>query len=238
MVSSSILWLDRCASTNDEASKYLRNREYSTVVAQEQSKGRGRMGREWHSPPGCGLYLSHIIYPEFSQELGGTIPLMAGIVVAELCERIGVSVQLKWPNDVLIGTRKLAGILCEAQGTPKQWTAVVGIGLNLRTPKTGWPLDIPGIALDEVCGDLLDPRKIATRLVSGLNERVARIERDGPSDLFQAWSTRGIPIGTRIRRGVLEGTFAGLSDEGALRIQTTEGMETIHAGDVDIIRGE
>jgi len=238
MVDDTILWLDACQSTNDEAAKYIRNRQYTTVVAHYQTRGRGRLGRTWHSPAGCGLYLSHIVFPKCSQQIGGAIPLLAGVAVAETCEALGVNVELKWPNDVLVGDKKLAGILCEAQGLPSQWNAIIGIGLNLKTPSSGWPEDVPGVALDALCDAPVDPRSVARTLIRRLDDRIRALENEGTASIFDAWMTRGLALGTRIRRGELEGQFAGLTSEGALRIQTTHGMETVHAGDVHVVRGE
>ncbi len=238
MVEARILWLDSCHSTNDEAAKHVASGEYTTVVSSTQTKGRGRLGRSWHSPPGSGLYLSHIVSPRFSQSMGGAIPLMAGVAIAETCEGLGVSVQLKWPNDVLINNRKLAGVLCEAQGIPSKWSAIIGIGLNLKTPPGGWPDNVPGIALEEVCEGPLELQIVTKELIRRLNGLLTQIEHEGTTPVFDAWKRRGMALGTRVRRGDVVGTFAGLSKEGALRIQTVKGMETIHAGDVHVVHGE
>lgn len=238
MIDDSILWLESCQSTNDEAAKHLSSRRYSTVVSNYQSSGRGRMGRTWHSPGGCGLYLSHIAFPRFDQKAGGAIPLMAGVAVAETCEALGVEVQLKWPNDVIIGNRKLAGILCEAQGHQSQWSIIIGIGLNLKTPAFGWPNDLPAIGLDAIHEEELDHRIIAREIVRRLEQRLLEIESHGAAPIYDAWSKRSLALGTRIRRGDLEGHFAGLSPEGGLLLQTTSGMENIKAGDIDLLSEE
>ena len=96
--------------------------------------------------------------PEFPQSMGGAIPMPAAAATAEVVASPGVTATLKWPNDVLIGTKKLSGILCEAQGGASAWTAIVGIGLNLRTPSDGWPAEIPAIALDQLTETTPEPR--------------------------------------------------------------------------------
>ena len=238
MADDSILWLESCQSTNDEAAKYVSSRDYLTVVAGQQSKGRGRMGRTWHSPPGSGLYLSHIVFPRFSHKICGVIPLLAGVAVAETCESLGVSVQLKWPNDIFIGSRKLAGILCETQGQPSQWNAIIGIGLNLKTPESGWPGDLPAIALDSIYEGELSKRWIARHLVRRIENRMIELELHGTEPLFESWYERAFALDTPIRRGNLEGTFAGLTPRGALMIRTTGGTETIEAGDIEVVAGK
>ncbi len=235
MVKDGIVWLESCASTNDEAGSLVKDTSVVAVAATAQTQGRGRAGRAWHSPPGAGLYLSWIGRPRFPQSLGSVVPLMAAVTVAELCERLGVKVQLKWPNDVLIGNRKLAGVLCEARGTPREWTVIIGIGLNIFRPEGGYPDAVPAVALDEYTREELDPKDLAEELVSRLDARLTELGRDGGAPVIGAWERRGYPRGSTLQRGDLRGTFAGLTDEGALRLATETGIHTIHAGDVDII---
>jgi BirA family biotin operon repressor/biotin-[acetyl-CoA-carboxylase] ligase len=160
---------------------------------------------------------------------------MAAVSVAEVCDSLDVTVSLKWPNDVLIEGRKLAGILCEARGTPQAWTVVVGIGLNIFRPSSGYPEDIPAIALDERTDHPLDPKAIAPAIVQRLDGHLRSLSRDGAAPVLAAWERRGYPLGSSLRRGDIVGTFAGLTDEGALRLKTETGIQTVHAGDVDII---
>ena len=234
MVNEGIVWLDQCASTNDEAARRLNDPSVHAVAARHQTAGRGRAGRTWHSPPGSGLYLSWIGRPGFSQSLGGLVPLMAAVTVAEVCDTLEVPVQLKWPNDVLVNGRKLAGILCEARGTPQSWTVIVGIGLNIQSPPDGFPPDVPGVALSDLSDRPLDTDSIARTLVRGLSRHLGDLGRPGAS-IIEAWMERGIPLGTPIRRGDTEGRFAGLTREGALRLETGSGIHEVHAGDVDLI---
>lgn len=234
MVNDGILWLEECASTNDEAAARLADPGVRAVAARHQTAGRGRAGRSWHSPTGTGLYLSWIGRPDFSQSLGGLVPLMAAVSVADVCNGLGVSVQLKWPNDVLVNGRKLAGILCEARGTPHAWTVVVGVGLNLHCPPNGFPPEVPGCALSEFTDQALDAETIARSLVRTFSRNLTDMGRSG-ADIVDAWMQRGIPLGTPIRRGEIEGVFAGLTNEGALRLRTDDGIHEVHAGDVDLL---
>ena len=112
--------------------------------------------------------------PQFDSSLGSAIPLLAAVATGEVCWLYGVKVQLKWPNDVLFEKRKLAGILCEARGTPDRWSAIVGIGLNLKRPANGWPTDIPAIALDEVSDGDINREDIAYALTERLDYWVSR----------------------------------------------------------------
>ena len=235
MVKNGILWLDSCKSTNDEAASHLGDSGIRAVAAGHQTAGRGRAGRSWHSPPGAGLYLSWIGQPRFPQSLGGLVPLMAAVTVAEVCDTLGVEVQLKWPNDVLVNGRKLAGILCEARGTPQAWTVIVGVGLNIQEPPNGFPEEIPGVALSELTESPLETTVIAEALTRGFERHMTSMEHAGGSSIIDAWGQRGIPVGTLIRRGSLEGRFAGLTREGALRLEAEDGIHEVHAGDVEMM---
>jgi BirA family biotin operon repressor/biotin-[acetyl-CoA-carboxylase] ligase len=110
----------------------------TVVTAAEQSAGRGRRGRRWSAPPGSALLYSAILRPLDLRHL--LLPLAAPVAVAEACESVaGVSCQIKWPNDVWLERRKLAGILIEAR--PPEW-AVIGIGVNVSIPEDGYPADL------------------------------------------------------------------------------------------------
>mgnify|MGYP002629382423 CR=1 FL=1 len=225
------MWLDRCASTNDEARARLGDPRVLAVGADVQTAGRGRRGRAWSSPPGCGLYLSWIARPGFAQALGGAVPLLAAVALAEWCAAAGHPPVLKWPNDLLLGGRKLAGILCEAQGTPDSWTAVVGLGLNLRTPPGGWPPAMPAAALDGPFA----ARDVATALLPGLQAWLDRVAKSGLAPVIDAWERFAPPPGTRLRQGDVEGDYAGLAPDGALRLLTSAGERLVHAGQVDLV---
>lgn len=227
-----LVWLDTCDSTNDEARARAHDPDVRAVGATAQTAGRGRRGRTWLSPPGCGLYLSYIARPRFPQALGGAVPLMAAAALAELCAELGVTPTLKWPNDLVLGDRKLAGVLCEAQGAPDAWIAIVGVGLNLRAPPGGWPAEVPGVALEPP----LDAPTVAAALLPRFDAWLDRVAAEGLAPVLDAWRRFAPPPGTRLRQGEIEGEYAGLAPDGALRLQTAAGPRTVHAGEVELVR--
>ncbi len=233
-----LLWLDACSSTNDEALARLDEPSVIAVASTTQSQGRGRLGRTWFSPPGGGLYMSWIARPDFPQSMGGAIPMLAAAATAEVVASLGVEATLKWPNDVLIGTRKLAGILCEAQGGSSGWTAIVGIGINVMTPPDDWPADVPGIALDAVDANIPEPEVLARKLMGRLSLWLDRVGREGLQPVLEVWEQFAPARGTPMAQGEVRGGFAGLDQDGSLRLQTPKGIVTIHAGDVELIREE
>jgi len=126
-----VLAFPTVTSTNDVALRHAREHETLIVVADTQSRGRGRFGREWHSAEG-GLWASFLLFPELSPDRLGLITLAAGLAVARTLETsVGVQPELLWPNDVMIGGRKVAGILCEGRGS----AVAVGIGINVNQPE-------------------------------------------------------------------------------------------------------
>jgi len=237
-VTRRLIWLQRCGSTNDEAVKRLHDPTVWAVGADHQTAGRGRLGRAWWSTPRGGLYLSWIARPRFHQSLGTALPLLAAVAVAdELCAR-GLEPRLKWPNDVRLGGRKLAGILCEARGTPTRWCAVVGLGLNLHRPATGWPADVPAVAMDEVHEAVPEAQALAACLLTRFDALLERIPGEGLAPIIAAWERHGPAPGTRLRRGDLEGRYVGLATDGALRLETPSGLQLVHTGDVDLVSQE
>lgn len=238
-ISDGIIWLPTCGSTNDEAWARIDDPAVTAVAATHQTAGRGRRGRTWHSPPDCGLYLSVIARPRFDATLGAALPLLAAVTVADLVAHHFPAARpvLKWPNDVLIADHKLCGVLCEAR-VADDWRAVIGVGLNRRTPPGGWPDDIPGVALDA-----LDPRRdpppaaaLAAALVAAIHRWLDRVATAGLAPVLEAWHRHAPPTGTRMRRGALEGAFAGLDPGGALRLRLDDGsISTVHAGEVELV---
>ncbi|MEE2786321.1 MAG: biotin--[acetyl-CoA-carboxylase] ligase [Myxococcota bacterium] len=227
-----ILELASCKSTNDEARKHLDDPVIRAVVAARQTEGRGRLGRTWFSESGMGLYLSWVGRPGFQFNLGSAIPLLAAVAVSEVLEENNIQPTLKWPNDLLVGHRKLAGILCEAQGTSERWGVVIGIGLNLATPSVGWPDELNAIALDEIISAIPERMVLATAIVDALNQWVQRVEQGGLKPVLSAWMRRSVPIGTPMMWTGQNGQFGGLNGDGSLRFITDSGIHSVHSGDV------
>jgi BirA family biotin operon repressor/biotin-[acetyl-CoA-carboxylase] ligase len=233
-----LLWLPSCGSTNDEARVRSADPAQADVVAvatDAQTEGRGRRGRVWFSPPGCGVYLTVIVRDRIAPAHAGVLPLLAGVVTARLARELGADARLKWPNDVLDagrGLRKLAGVLCESRVDGPRLTAFVGVGLNLRTPPGGYPVEVPAAALETD----LPARTVAERLCFAFVEAVRALPPGDPfATVVPAWLALGPPPGTHLRSGALSGTFAGLAADGALLLDTLQGRRRIDAGEVELV---
>lgn len=220
-----------CGSTNDIAKRLAEGgAPHGTVVtAREQSAGRGRQGRSWVAPPGSALLCSTIVRPLLARHR--LAPLAAGLAVSETCESLaGVSCQIKWPNDVWIEGRKVAGILAEARPDPlpeRSWL-VVGIGLNTSVEVR----KLPG-ELQETAASLGLPA--GHDALTPLLERLDRWLAAGDEAVLDAWRPRDALKGRRIGWSGGEGTAAGVDDHGNLLVTLDDGStETLTAGEVHL----
>jgi BirA family biotin operon repressor/biotin-[acetyl-CoA-carboxylase] ligase len=211
-------------------------------LAEHQSAGRGRRGRTWVSPFGSNLYLSLLWrYPFGPGELGG-LSLAAGAAVAGVLDAEGVpDITLKWPNDVLWRRRKLAGLLLEVAGEAQGPSLVVaGLGLNIRLgADQAAEIDQPWVDLDSIPGPAAARRNLlAARLVEHLVDVMARYGNEGLSPFLPEWERydryRGEPVEIRVGDRSYRGIHAGITSEGALRLQTNGSIETFQGGEVSL----
>jgi len=183
------------------------------VTASEQTAGRGRQGRSWVTPPGSAIAASVIL-----REFDDLLPLRAGLAVADLA---GGSALVKWPNDVLLDGRKVAGILVEARAP--DW-AVVGIGVNV----TSVPPDVADIATSLGREDV---EAALGELMAALDARVAQ----PAAEVLAALRERDALLGRRVRWSAGEGVGAGIDERGALLVDTPSGTTALSAGEVHLL---
>ncbi len=231
---------DRVASTNDEARRLAEAgaAEGLVVTGGIQTAGRGRQGRSWVSPEG-NLYSSFLLRPKVKPAEAGAFGFGAAVAVAETVERLahGIDAKCKWPNDVLVGGKKIAGILLESRGTPEtlDWL-IAGIGVNVaQAPeKATWPAT--SVAL-------LGCDPSVERALETLAARIDHWYRlwlaEGFAALRQAWLARAHALGAdiRIKRNgdEREGKFVGLDPNGALVLELAGGRrETISYGEIAV----
>jgi BirA family biotin operon repressor/biotin-[acetyl-CoA-carboxylase] ligase len=236
-------WHAELGSTSDRLKQLARSgaEAWTVVVAERQKGGRGREGRSWESPAG-GAYLSVLLRP--GSERAALLPLAAGVAVAEAVQAFGVASELKWPNDVLVGGRKLAGILAEASSGASgvEWV-VLGIGVNVAID----PAALPGALRDSAtslaaCGAReARPLDVAAAALARLSVWYDALRSD-PKRVVAAWRQRavpwwGAPVLVRTASGERRGRLAAVDEEGALVLETPGG-ETLrlYSGEVSQVR--
>ena len=201
------------------------------LIASRQSAGRGRQGREWHSPDG-NFAGSTLIQLRDNDPPAPTLALAVGLALIEAIDTAapGRDTMLKWPNDLMLDGAKLAGILLERAGD----RVVAGFGVNLAVAP-----NIPGRATISLDG-ALTPQAFASLLAASLARILTAWRTADPAALAQAWQTRAHPIGTPISvhsapGEQVSGRFDGLDADGALRLRLDDGrVELIRAGDVSL----
>jgi BirA family biotin operon repressor/biotin-[acetyl-CoA-carboxylase] ligase len=222
----------------------------AAVIAEEQTAGRGRLGRAFHSPPGANLYVSILLRPTPPGLLAPTLVLAAGVAVAETVASFlsaPARVDLKWPNDVRIDRRKTSGILVElASEAARPVWAVLGIGVNLNVDPATFPAEFRerATSLAAAGGRTVD-RVAFTQRLFGTLERVLDLHASqgfaGVRPRFEAWFRMG---GQPVRvlepaGGTLEGVVAGVDPDGALRLRLAGGREQrVLAGEVTLLPEE
>jgi BirA family transcriptional regulator, biotin operon repressor / biotin---[acetyl-CoA-carboxylase] ligase len=237
-VAVDVRWFDTISSTMDEAASLAASGVPGGLVvgADEQTAGRGRRGHSWHSAPGAGLYFSWLCRPSLDASALSLVTLAAGVGVHRgLRQATGLTTDLKWPNDLLVGGRKVAGILAEgcALGSPHQ-AVIVGVGVNLR--QTVYPPDVAARAtsIEVELGRPSERGQVLVEIVCGLTDAVAAVESDRDG-ILQAWreaapSVVGASVEWTDMNGTYRGSAAGIDDSGALLIQTADSLERVVAG--------
>ncbi|MGD9765453.1 MAG: biotin--[acetyl-CoA-carboxylase] ligase [Candidatus Binatia bacterium] len=216
----------------------------TAVVADAQRRGRGRLGRAWVSPAGKNLYASIVLRCDVPPERLGQVSLLAGVAVCATVRRWRVAAEIKWPNDVLIGGRKVAGILAELEGACAPRAVVLGIGANLNSEPGDFPDDLrdKATSLASATGTPIERARFAGVLFTELERRYDAWRRDGFAPVATAWRGLTTLIGRHIHvaepGGSVQGTVIDLDDDGALRLRLADGAEyRVLAGDVTVVGG-
>jgi BirA family biotin operon repressor/biotin-[acetyl-CoA-carboxylase] ligase len=243
---TTVLRFDSLPSTNTEAARQaaLGAPEGLCVVAREQTAGRGRRERSWVSPKDAGLYLSVVLRPAFEARLWPLITLAAALAVREaLTEACGLEADIKWPNDLLAGGRKLCGILAETAEGSRGRAVVLGVGVNLR--RGSFPPEISDTAtsVEEQTGRAPDAEGLLEALTRSLARYYQTLHaQGGAGEVLRDWQRNSTYAhGRRVRVALagetFEGTTRGLDPDGALRVETDGGrIRTVSAGDVTAVR--
>lgn len=229
---------DSVLSTMDTAFRLVEKGavDGTLVIADEQTAGRGRRGQAWFSPRSGGLWFSIIVLRHPLCALGGVLAPATGLALAAMLnDDLGVPARVKWPNDVRIKGKKVAGILVETRRRP--CAMVLGVGLNLRQPREV-PGSLQGVVtfLEAECGRCLRREDLLARVLGRLECQMGLCESGERAALVEQWKRYdefyGSPVELRTGRGSVRGTDVGISDEGCLLLETPQGVRAVSAGEI------
>ena len=239
---TAVQWFDTCDSTNAVASRAAAEGAPAglLVLADEQTAGRGRHGRSWQAPPGSSLLLSLLVRPMGPASAIGLLPLLAGLVLAETVARHlpDAEVALKWPNDLLLGEQKAAGILAEASGD----VVVVGRGVNIDWRGIQRPEELAtATSLAEAAGHDIDRWRVLAGVIGMFSQRYdqwLQLPAGFLDGYRQRCATIGRPVRVeRTRRSTLTGIATGVDADGSLLVRIGFGQTLpVRAGDVEHLR--
>lgn len=241
----SIHYLEEVTSTQDEARRLAESgaAEGTLVVAEAQVAGRGRRGRHWMSPPRTGIYLSVILRPHLEPFNIAQIPIVVGIAVCQsIAEISALQPRIKWPNDVLVGGKKVAGILVEMSAEPERVHYVIlGIGINVNPPASTFPnsLQPSATSLAEAAGQLVSRRMLVQTLLGNLEALYDEFKLTGFQALRERWRRWDKTIHSWVQIEDASGSFVGyaldIDKDGALIVKDGEGVvRRVLAGDATL----
>jgi BirA family transcriptional regulator, biotin operon repressor / biotin---[acetyl-CoA-carboxylase] ligase len=215
----------------------------TVVVADQQLAGRGRRGRTWRAPAGTSLLASILVRPRLAQSLLPTLSLTTAVAAAEALRRVtGVDARLKWPNDVVVASRKIAGILLEsrlggiesggANQTGASVVTIVGVGINLGQRE--FPPDLAASATSVALetGHAPGRESVLAALLEEFDAWRARLEGEGFGPVREAWRRLSDTIGRRVTVDAVTGVAADLDSDGALLIDVGGSVKRVLAGAV------
>jgi BirA family biotin operon repressor/biotin-[acetyl-CoA-carboxylase] ligase len=246
-----LLVRDTAASTNDLAWDALAEGlpDGVTVIAEAQTRGRGREGRPWFMAPGRGLALSVALHPGCDRRQAGCLPLVAGLALARALDGFGLAADLKWPNDLLVRGRKLSGILAESRrlATPDGGTrdlVVIGVGVNVGERPEDFPAELRATATSLAIEGVAASREdVAASFLTALEPLWAELQEGSRAVVLDAWRRRasfwGRPVDARTPAGMLRGIAHDLDPDGALLLRLDDGrVLPVLAGDVTVAGAE
>ena len=211
------------------------------VVAEEQGAGKGRLSRGWFSPHGKGIWFSVIIRPPFLPQDAPKCTLMAAVAIVRAARKYGLDVGIKWPNDILYDGKKLVGILTEMNAEMERINyIVIGTGINVNLWPEDFPEDVRDIAtsLAMAKGEAIPRKELFAHILNAFDDLYQAVLREGFAPVLDEWRKYTITLGRLVNViGVNEtfyGTAVDIDSDGALLIETDDGIKRVLAGDVSI----
>lgn len=243
-IGQAIRYVDSTVSTQHMAHEWAQEgaRHGSLVIADEQTGGKGRLGRMWYSPPGSGIWMSFILKPHLPLTHTPHLTLIFSVAVARaLRKETAADVTIKWPNDIFVEGRKVCGILTEVRAEADRiHYAVAGVGINVHFHSEDLPQTIrtSAISLSEIVEKPLHRAQIVAACCGEIEDLLNVYERQSFSPIKSLWESYALMLGKQVTVHTAEGTRSGeaigLDDRGALLLKTPSGIEHIFSADVDL----
>ena len=217
--------------------------EGTLVVAEEQTEGRGRLSRGWHSPKYTGVWMSLILRPNLPPPRAPQLTLLTAVAIVQAIEEVTtVQPSIKWPNDILVNGKKLVGILTEMQAeTDKINSVIIGIGINVNQEKEHFPEELQTIAtsLKMESGQEVNRAELIQVFLTKMEQLYENYLKHGFLPIKLLWESYAVSIGKKIIArtitGTLEGTALGITDDGVLILEQQDGTIThIHSADIEL----
>jgi BirA family biotin operon repressor/biotin-[acetyl-CoA-carboxylase] ligase len=223
---------DTCESTQDAL--FPDDPEGATAVCEEQTSGRGRLGRSWSAPPGTSILCSVLLRPP-SERVAAQLSLVAGVAVADAVEQeLGLTTQIKWPNDVLVNRKKVAGILAEA----RDGAVVVGIGINVNQARDELPPDTrsPVASLRTTDGQVHDRARILAHLLERLEHHYDAWREGGIDAIYTDLGPRDFLRGRKVSVNGVSGIGVKIDRDGRFEIDAAGTRHVIESGELEYER--
>ncbi len=244
-VGKDIVFFEEVDSTNRVAKQLAQKGAAAgaVVVAEAQGKGRGRLERPYFSPAGKGIWFSVILRPHILPQEAPKCTLLAAVAVAMAMKRFGLKAEIKWPNDILHEGKKLTGILTEMSAELDRVNyIVIGTGVNVNMEEKDFPEELRGKAtsLAIMKGEKLPRVAFFQAVLEALDELCTVLEEEGFAPIVARWREYAVTLGQDVHvigvtgRGSFDGRAVDIDEEGALLVETADGVRRVLAGDVSI----
>lgn len=233
-------------STNDLAADLAEHgaQEGTIVTSEEQTKGRGRLGRSWHSPVGAGIYVSIILRPKFAPAQAPGLSVMTALALAELLKARSLeNVRIKWPNDVLLDGGKVAGILTELNADPARINhVIVGIGINANHRREDFPKELRDTAtsIRIVTKQIVNRAEFLREFLHRFEKQYLKYQKSGLKPSHAALKKYSSLLGHQVKLAtgghVVEGKAVDITETGALVLDCHGVRQIISAGEVSVVK--
>lgn len=233
-----IVYMNKVDSTNEEAKRHADMPDGTLFIAEQQESGKGRLGRQWESPRGGGIWMSLLLKPDMPLGRVSEITLAAGLAV---CRAVGCGAMIKWPNDIVIGSRKICGILTEMSAEPDTGAinyVVCGMGINVNTESFPDELKAKATSLFIETGKRHSRDGIAARVLNEFEPVYEQLCRKGFGAIREEYARMCITLDREVRviyrKNETTGKAVGIDENGALIVDTEEGRISVSSGEVSV----